>query len=103
MGYIEKISGPLVIAKNMLGASMYDVVKVGELRLIGEIIQLRGERAVIQVYEDTSGLRPGEQVQSTGAPLSVNWARAFSARSTTAYRGLFRTLRRSPVRSWEGA
>ena len=71
MGYIEKISGPLVIAKDMLGASMYDVVKVGELRLIGEIIQLRGEKAVIQVYEDTSGLRPGEPVQSTGAPLSV--------------------------------
>ena len=71
MGYIEKISGPLVIAKDMLGASMYDLVRVGKLKLIGEIIQLRGERAVLQVYEDTSGLMPGEDVTSTGRALSV--------------------------------
>ncbi len=71
LGAIEKISGPLVVAKNMLGSSMYDVVRVGKLGLIGEIIQLNGEKAVIQVYEDTSGLRPGEGVESTNDQLSV--------------------------------
>ncbi|MGB9732750.1 MAG: V-type ATP synthase subunit A, partial [Candidatus Micrarchaeales archaeon] len=55
----------------MLGANMYDVVRVGEAKLIGEVIQLRGEKAVIQVYEETSGLRPGEPVATTGKPLSV--------------------------------
>ena len=71
MGNIERISGPLVVAKGMLGTRMYDVVKVGEQGLIGEIIQLRNERAVIQVYEDTTGLQPGEEVKSTNLPLSV--------------------------------
>ncbi|MCL4365051.1 V-type ATP synthase subunit A, partial [Candidatus Marsarchaeota archaeon] len=74
MGNIERISGPLVVAKGMLGAKMYDVVKVGKAGLIGEIIQLRGEKAVIQVYEDTTGLTPGETVSSTGEPLSVELA-----------------------------
>ncbi len=71
MGIIEKVSGPLVVAKDMLGSNMYDVVKVGKSSLIGEIIQLKGESAVIQVYEDTTGLKPGEPVESTGLPLSV--------------------------------
>ncbi len=71
MGVIEKISGPLVIAGDMLGSNMYDVVRVGNAKLIGEIIQLKGEKAIIQVYEETSGLRPGEPVKSTGKPLSV--------------------------------
>ena len=71
MGKIEKISGPLVIAGDMLGANMYDVARVGEAKLIGEVIQLRGDKAIIQVYEDTSGLKPGEQVVATGKPLSV--------------------------------
>jgi V/A-type H+-transporting ATPase subunit A len=71
MGNIERISGPLVVAKGMLGTKMYDVVKVGDQGLIGEIIQLKKERAVIQVYEDTTGLRPGEPVKSTNVPLSV--------------------------------
>ncbi|MGC9142883.1 MAG: V-type ATP synthase subunit A [Candidatus Micrarchaeia archaeon] len=71
MGVIERISGPLVVAKEMLGANMYDVVKVGEAKLIGEVIQLKGEKSVIQVYEETSGLRPGEPVVTTGKPLSV--------------------------------
>ncbi|MDE1855366.1 MAG: V-type ATP synthase subunit A [Candidatus Micrarchaeota archaeon] len=71
MGAIERISGPLVVAKDMLGSSMYDVVRVGNDKLIGEIIKLEGERAIIQVYEDTSGVRPGEKVVSTGKPLSV--------------------------------
>lgn len=71
MGKIEKISGPLVIAGDMLGANMYDVARVGEAKLIGEVIQLRGDKAIIQVYEDTSGLKPGEPVATTGKPLSV--------------------------------
>ncbi len=71
MGSIKRISGPLVIAKNMTGSGMYDVVKVGEASLIGEIIQLKGDDAVIQVYEDTTSLRPGEKVTSTGLPFSV--------------------------------
>ncbi len=71
MGNIERISGPLVIANDMLGSKMYDVVRAGELGLIGEIIQLRKDRAVIQVYEDTTGLKPGEPVKSTNLPLTV--------------------------------
>ncbi len=71
MGAIKRVSGPLVIAKEMLGSNMYDVVKVGNSGLIGEIIQLKGDDAVIQVYEDTTGIRPGEKVVSTGFPLSV--------------------------------
>jgi len=70
-GYIERISGPLVVAKGMLGACMYDVVRVGELELVGEIIELKEDTASIQTYEETSGLMPGEPVYSTGAPLSV--------------------------------
>jgi V/A-type H+-transporting ATPase subunit A len=71
MGVIEKVSGPLVVAKDMLGSSMYDVVKVGKDGLVGEIIQLRKDRAIIQVYEDTTGIGPGESVESTKLPLSV--------------------------------
>ncbi|MGC8629136.1 MAG: V-type ATP synthase subunit A [Candidatus Micrarchaeia archaeon] len=71
MGRIERITGPLVIANDMLGSNMYDVVKVGKEEIIGEIIQLRTDKAVIQVYEDTSGIRPGEPVKSLGVPLSV--------------------------------
>jgi V/A-type H+/Na+-transporting ATPase subunit A len=71
MGRIIRISGPLVAAEDMTGSRMYDVVKVGDKGLIGEIIQLRSSRAMIQVYEDTTGLRPGEPVSSTGELLSV--------------------------------
>jgi V/A-type H+-transporting ATPase subunit A len=70
-GTIEKISGPLVVAKGMFGASMYDVVRIGEIGLVGEIIELKGDTASIQAYEETSGLMPGEKVISTGEPLSV--------------------------------
>lgn len=70
-GTIEKISGPLVVAKGMFGASMYDVVRIGEIGLVGEIIELKGDTASIQAYEETSGLMPGEKVVSTGEPLSV--------------------------------
>ncbi len=71
MGRIIKIAGPLVIAEDMAGSKMYDVVRVGEEQLIGEVIQLNGDRSIIQVYEDTSGIKPGEPVKSEGAPLSV--------------------------------
>ncbi|MDD6484222.1 MAG: V-type ATP synthase subunit A [Clostridiales bacterium] len=70
-GIIQKVSGPLVIAKDMMDANMFDVVRVSELGLIGEIIEMHGDRASIQVYEETAGLGPGEKVVSTGAPLSV--------------------------------
>ena len=70
-GRIVKVSGPLIVAENMADSKMFDVVKVSEKKLIGEIIELRGGKASIQVYEETSGLGPGETVESTGAPLSV--------------------------------
>src|SRR3989344_7849953 len=71
MGELLKISGPVVIAEKMGNAKMYDVVKVGKERLIGEIIKLNFDRATIQVYEETSGLKPGEEVANTGLPLTV--------------------------------
>jgi len=70
-GKIIKVSGPLVVASGMKNAKMYDVVKVSENKLIGEIIELKGDTASIQVYEDTSGLGPGEPVFQTDKPLSV--------------------------------
>jgi V/A-type H+-transporting ATPase subunit A len=70
-GRIVKVSGPLVVAEGMADAKMFDVVRVSDKRLIGEIIELRGDKASIQVYEETSGLGPGEPVYSTGEPLSV--------------------------------
>ncbi len=73
-GRIVKVSGPLIIAENMANSKMYDVVRVSEKQLIGEIIELRGDKASIQVYEETSGLGPGEEVVSTGMPLSVELA-----------------------------
>jgi V/A-type H+-transporting ATPase subunit A len=71
IGIITKVSGPLIVAKNMQDVQMYDVVKVSEKGLIGEVIELRGDRASIQVYEETAGIGPGEPVYSTGEPLSV--------------------------------
>jgi len=73
-GRIVKVSGPLVIAESMENAKMYDVVRVSDKRLIGEIIEIHGDRASIQVYEETSGLGPGEPVYSTNEPLSVELA-----------------------------
>ncbi|MDI7247180.1 MAG: V-type ATP synthase subunit A [Bacillota bacterium] len=70
-GRIIKVSGPLVVAEGMQDARMYDVVRVSEKKLIGEIIEMRGDRASIQVYEETAGLGPGEPVYSTGEALSV--------------------------------
>ncbi len=70
-GTIKKVAGPLVIAKGMQDANMFDVVRVSEKRLIGEIIEMHGDEASIQVYEETSGLAPGSPVESTGEPMSV--------------------------------
>ena len=71
MGKIIKVSGPLVVADGMADANMADVVRVGPQQLIGEILNMTGDRASIQVYEETSGLGPGADVVTTGAPLSV--------------------------------
>ena len=70
-GVIKKVAGPLVIAEGMRDANMFDVVRVSRQRLIGEIIEIHGDQASIQVYEETSGLGPGEPVESTGVPMSV--------------------------------
>ncbi len=73
-GTIIKVSGPLIVAGGMADVQMYDVVRVSDRHLIGEVIELRGDRASIQVYEETGGIGPGEPVVSTGAPLSVELA-----------------------------
>ena len=73
-GRIIKVAGPLIVAENMGDCKVYDVVRVGEQKLIGEIIELRGDKASVQVYEETAGLRVGDSVYSTGEPLSVELA-----------------------------
>jgi len=88
-GKIAKISGPVVIAKEMKGSKMYDIVSVGKEELLGEIIQLRGEQAVIQVYEETAGLMPGEKVVSTGEPLQLELGPGLL---TSIYDGIGRPL-----------
>ncbi len=70
-GRIIKIAGPVMVAKEMRGSKMYEVVRVGEENLIGEIIELEGDEATIQVYEETAGIEPGQKVIGTGAQLSV--------------------------------
>jgi V/A-type H+-transporting ATPase subunit A len=70
-GRIEKVAGPVVVASEMRGARMYELVKVGSVGLIGEIIRVEGDTATIQVYEETTGIKPGEVVERTGNPLSV--------------------------------
>ncbi|MCI4331283.1 MAG: V-type ATP synthase subunit A [Thermoplasmata archaeon] len=71
MGVIARVSGPVVIAEGLTGAKMFDVVRVGTLGLVGEIIKLVGDTATVQVYEDTTGVRPGDPVENTGQALSV--------------------------------
>ncbi len=88
-GTIKKIAGPLVIAKGMRDANMFDVVRVSERRLIGEIIEIHGDEASIQVYEETSGLAPGEPVESTGVPMSVELGPGLI---TSIYDGIQRPL-----------
>ncbi len=70
-GKIIKVAGPLVIAEGLGNIKIYDVVKVGKRKLIGEVIEIRYNQASIQVYEETSGIGPGDEVISTGEPLSV--------------------------------
>lgn len=70
-GKIIKVSGPLVVARGLHGAKMYEMARVGELELFGEIIEIRGDQYSIQVYEETEGIRPGEPAVATGQPLSV--------------------------------
>ena len=88
-GKILKVSGPLVIAEGMRNANMFDVVRVGEQRLIGEIIEMHGDRASIQVYEETAGLGRGDRVVSTGEPLSVELGPGLI---TSIYDGIQRPL-----------
>jgi V/A-type H+-transporting ATPase subunit A len=71
LGKIENIAGPVVVGKNMTGSLMYELVKVGEVGLIGEVIRIEGDRATIQVYEETTGIKPREKIERTGKPLSV--------------------------------
>ena len=88
-GVIKKVAGPLVIAEGMRDANMYDVVRVSERRLIGEIIEMHGDQASIQVYEETSGLGPGEAVESMEVPLSVELGQGLI---TSIYDGIQRPL-----------
>lgn len=88
-GVIKKVAGPLVIAKGMRDANMFDVVRVSSQGLIGEIIEMHGDEASIQVYEETSGLGPGEIVESTGMPLSVELGPGLI---TSIYDGIQRPL-----------
>ena len=88
-GTIKKVAGPLVIASGMRDANMSDVVRVSKQRLIGEIIEMHGDEASIQVYEETSGLGPGEPVESTGAPMSVELGPGLI---TSIYDGIQRPL-----------
>jgi V-type H+-transporting ATPase subunit A len=70
-GYIYSVSGPVVVAENMTGSAMYELVRVGHMELVGEVIRIEGDKATIQVYEETSGLTVGDPVLKTGKPLSV--------------------------------
>ena len=88
-GIIKKIAGPLVIAEGMRDANMFDVVRVSNQRLIGEVIEMHGDEASIQVYEETSGLRPGEPVESMDYPLSVELGPGLI---TSIYDGIQRPL-----------
>ncbi len=89
IGTIKKVAGPLVIASGMRDANMSDVVRVSKQRLIGEIIEMHGDEASVQVYEETSGLGPGEPVESTGAPMSVELGPGLI---TSIYDGIQRPL-----------
>ena len=90
-GKIVDVAGPVVKAKQMKGAKMYDLVRVGEEKLVGDIIELIGDRATIQVYEDTTGLKPGDDVINTGMPLVVELAPGLLA---SIYDGIQRPLPR---------
>jgi len=97
-GKIVNVAGPVVKAKEMKGAKMYDLVKVGEEKLIGEIIELVGDKVTIQVYEDTTGLKPGDIVENTGMPLAVELAPGLL---TSIYDGIQRPLPKIMSRAGE--
>jgi V/A-type H+-transporting ATPase subunit A len=86
---VSRISGPVVVASGLEGAQMYDVVRIGDLGLVGEIIRLEGNNATIQVYEDTTGLRPGEKIVNTKRPLSIQLGPGLL---TSIYDGIQRPL-----------
>ena len=86
---VSRISGPVVVATGLEGAQMYDVVRIGELGLVGEIIRLEGNKATVQVYEDTTGLRPGEKLVNTKRPLSIQLGPGLL---TSIYDGIQRPL-----------
>ena len=90
-GTITKVAGPLVVAGGMAQVNMFDVVKVGDLGLIGEVIEIHSDHAYIQVYEETGGIGPGEKVVSTGAPLSVELGPGLMS---TIYDGIQRPLKK---------
>ncbi len=89
IGKIVRVSGPVIEAEDVKDAKMYDVVRVGELGLVGEIIRIVGKVSTIQVYEDTSGLRPGDKIENTGRPLSVELGPGLL---TSIYDGIQRPL-----------
>lgn len=95
VGKVVKVSGPLVVAEGMRRANMFDVVSVGKQGLIGEIIEMHGDRASIQVYEDTAGIGRGDEVVSSGAPLSVELGPGLIG---NIYDGIQRPLERLKVR-----
>ena len=97
VGKIVKVSGPLVVAEGMDEANVYDVVQVSDNKLIGEIIEMRGEKASIQVYEETTGIGPGEPVYTTGEPLSVELGPGLV---TAMFDGIQRPL--EPIRAIAG-
>ena len=88
-GTIKKVAGPLVIAEGMRDANMFDVVRVSDQRLIGEIIEIHGDQASVQVYEETAGLKPGEPVESMDVPMSVELGPGLI---TSIYDGIQRPL-----------
>ena len=96
-GTIKKVAGPLVIAQGMRDANMFDVCRVSDQRLIGEIIEIHGDQASVQVYEETSGLGPGEPVESTGAPLSVELGPGLIGSISTASSAHWKRLWRFPA------
>ncbi len=97
---VVKVAGPVVVAEGMTGSRMYDVVRVGDLNLIGEIVELHGDKASIQVYEETGGMGPGEVVVNTEAPLSVELGPGLDRRVfTTVSRDLLTYCTRSRVSS----
>jgi len=95
--FISRISGSVVVATGIENAQMFDVVRIGELGLLGEIIRLEGDKATIQVYEDTTGLRPGEKVINTKRPLSIQLGPGLL---TSIYDGIQRPLNILREKKW---